>query len=202
MKDHYGFEQPQGLWRAPARVQRRALAPIRRARPARRAVRRGRRRLRRRRGRDDADRGSLRPRAGAGALSARRSCSAAGACATARAAEQREALIPQIAAGELRMSLAHAERASGWDLFDVADERAEGRRRLCCSSGEKGLVLHGDSAQKLIVLARTAGGAARAGGLGLFLVDADVDRCRAARLSDAGRHARGGDHACRRPRFR
>ena len=39
-------------------------------------------------------------------------------------------------------------------------------------NGEKGLVLHGDSAQKLIIVARTGGGRRDKGGLGLFLVDA------------------------------
>ena len=84
--------------------------------------------------------------------------------------EQREALIPAVAAGELRISLAHAERSSGWDLFDVATSarRDSGSYVL---NGEKGLVLHGDSAQKLIVLARTAGGRRERSGLGLFLVD-------------------------------
>ena len=84
--------------------------------------------------------------------------------------EQREALIPAIAAGELRISLAHAERAAGWDLFDVATSaRRDGASFVL--NGEKGLVLHGDSAQKLIVLARTAGGRRERSGLGLFLVD-------------------------------
>ena len=88
----------------------------------------------------------------------RPSCSAAARCATARSAAQREALIPAIAAGELRLALAHAERASGWNLFDVDDDARERTAPAMCSNGEKGLVLHGDSAQKLIVLARTAGG--------------------------------------------
>ena len=84
--------------------------------------------------------------------------------------EQREALIPAIAAGELRISLAHAERAAGWDLFDVATSaRRDGASFVL--NGEKGLVLHGDSAQKLIVLARTTGGRRERSGLGLFLVD-------------------------------
>jgi len=85
--------------------------------------------------------------------------------------EQREALIPAIVAGELRMSLAHAERSSGWDLFDVAaSARKDGASYVL--NGEKGLILHGDSAHKLIVLARTAGGRRERGGLGLFIVDA------------------------------
>jgi len=84
--------------------------------------------------------------------------------------EQREALIPAIAAGELRISLAHAERAAGWDLFDVATSAHRDGASFVLN-GEKGLVLHGDSAQKLIVLARTTGGRRERSGLGLFLVD-------------------------------
>jgi pimeloyl-CoA dehydrogenase small subunit len=87
---------------------------------------------------------------------------------------QREALISAIAAGELRLALAHAERASGWNLFDVATSaRKDGSSYVI--DGEKGLVLNGDSAQKLIVLARTAGGRREKGGLGLFLVDGGAD---------------------------
>ena len=40
--------------------------------------------------------------------------------------------------------------------------------------GEKGVVLHGDSADALLVTARTAGGRRDRGGIGLFLVDAGV----------------------------
>ena len=87
--------------------------------------------------------------------------------------KQRRALIGAIVEGELRISLAHAERASGWNLFDVAaTARKDGASYVL--SGEKGLVLHGDSAQKLIVLARTSGGRRDKGGLGLFLVDASA----------------------------
>jgi pimeloyl-CoA dehydrogenase small subunit len=85
--------------------------------------------------------------------------------------KQRRALIGAIVQGELRISLAHAERASGWNLFDVAaTARKDGASYVL--NGEKGLVLHGDSAHKLIVLARTGGGRRDKGGLGLFLVDA------------------------------
>src|SRR6202453_1430382 len=87
---------------------------------------------------------------------------------------QREAMISEIAAGELRLALAHAERASGWNLFDVATSaRKHGSSYVL--DGEKGLVLNGDSAQKLIVLARTAGGRREKGGLGLFLVDGGAE---------------------------
>jgi len=86
---------------------------------------------------------------------------------------QREALIPEIASGELRLALAHAEKASGWDLFDVTTTaRKDGDGYVL--NGEKGLVLHGDSALKLIVLARVSGARRDKNGLGLFLVDASA----------------------------
>ena len=88
-------------------------------------------------------------------------------------AEQRAELIPEIAGGELRLALAHAEPQSGWNIFDVktAAKRDGGGYVL---DGEKGLALNGDSAQKLIVLARVAGGQRDAAGLGLYLLDAET----------------------------
>jgi pimeloyl-CoA dehydrogenase small subunit len=84
---------------------------------------------------------------------------------------QRAELIPQIASGDLRLALAHAERQSGWSLFDVkTTARRDGEAYVL--DGEKGLVLNGDSAQKLIVLARVSGAQRDEGGLGLFLVEA------------------------------
>lgn len=86
-------------------------------------------------------------------------------------AEQRAELIPEIASGELRLALAHAERQSGWNPFDVkTTARAEGGGFVL--DGEKSLVLNGDSAHKLIVLARVSGGQREGDGLGLFLLDA------------------------------
>jgi alkylation response protein AidB-like acyl-CoA dehydrogenase len=86
-------------------------------------------------------------------------------------AAQREAMIPAIAVGELRLALAHAEKSSGWDLFDVtATARKDGDGYIL--NGEKGLVLHCDSADKLIVLARVSGARRDKGGVGLFVVDA------------------------------
>ena len=85
----------------------------------------------------------------------------------------RAALVEQIAGGSLRLAFAHSERQSGWNLLDVATRaRKDGAGYVL--DGEKGLVLHGDSAHKLIVSARSAGGRADRGGLGLFLVDASA----------------------------
>ena len=98
---------------------------------------------------------------------------AGGLARRAASAEQRAALIPQIAAGDLRLAFAHSERQSGWDVFDVASSaRKDGAGYTL--NGEKGLVLHGDSAHKLIVSARSAGARRDRGGVGLFLVDASA----------------------------
>ena len=66
--------------------------------------------------------------------------------------------------------------------------------------GAKSVVLHGDCADKLLVTARVSGGRRDRGGIGLFLVDAGRRRRDPARLSDAGRPARGRNHAGRRAR--
>ncbi len=85
-------------------------------------------------------------------------------------AETRSALLPQVAAGELLLAFAHVERHSRYELHNVTTiARRDGSRwRL---EGEKGVVLHGDTADKLLVTARTGGGTRDRAGIGLFLVD-------------------------------
>jgi pimeloyl-CoA dehydrogenase small subunit len=85
--------------------------------------------------------------------------------------EQRERFLPQIASGDLCLAFAQAERHSRYDLTDVSTTgRRDGEGWVL--DGEKGVVLHGDSADKLIVTARTAGGRRDRDGIGLFVVDA------------------------------
>jgi pimeloyl-CoA dehydrogenase small subunit len=88
-------------------------------------------------------------------------------------AEQRAALIPKIAEGGLILAFAHTERQARWNIADIATTaRRDGAGwRL---DGEKGVVLHGDSADKLIVTARTGGGRRDRDGVGAFIVDADA----------------------------
>jgi pimeloyl-CoA dehydrogenase small subunit len=102
-------------------------------------------------------------------------------------------LIPRIAAGDLTLSFAHAERQSRYDLADVAAAaRRDGGAYIL--DGAKSLVLHGDSAKKFIVSARLSSARNDREGLGLFVVDADapgvstrgygtVDGLRAAEIS-------------------
>jgi pimeloyl-CoA dehydrogenase small subunit len=85
--------------------------------------------------------------------------------------EQKASLIPGIAAGERLLAFAHTERRSRYDLHDVATTaRRDGAAFVL--DGEKSVVLHGDSADGILVTARVAGGRRDRGGIGLFLVDA------------------------------
>ena len=112
-----------------------------------------------------------------------------GAVKHAGSAEQRAALLGSVASGDTRLALAHAERAAGWNPFDVATTatRRDGGFVL---NGDKGLVIHGDSAQKLIVLARLSGARGDSAGLGLFVVDAG-----AAGVSRRGYETQDGQRA-------
>jgi pimeloyl-CoA dehydrogenase small subunit len=84
---------------------------------------------------------------------------------------QRKAHLPAIAAGKLRLAFAHGERQARYLLWDVATTaKRDGSGFLL--EGKKGVVLHGASADKLVVSARTAGHARDKSGIGLFLVDA------------------------------
>jgi pimeloyl-CoA dehydrogenase small subunit len=110
---------------------------------------------------------------------------------------QRTTLIPRIAEGKLLLAFAHTERQSRYNLADVATTARRDRDGWVVD-GEKGVVLHGDVADKLIVTARV-GGAGRCDrdGIGLFLVDATApgmsrrgyltqDGLRAAEISLSG----------------
>jgi len=111
-------------------------------------------------------------------------------------AATRAALVPKVAAGECLLAFAHTERQSRYDLFDVATTaRKDGSGWVL--DGRKGMVLHGDTADRLVVTARSAGGQRDRQGVGVFLVDANapglsrrgyrtVDGQRAAEVELAG----------------
>jgi pimeloyl-CoA dehydrogenase small subunit len=84
---------------------------------------------------------------------------------------QHGALIPLIADGSLRLAFAHTERQARYDIFDVGTMARKTDSGFVLE-GDKSVVLHGDSATKLIVSARTSGGRQDEAGLSLFLVDA------------------------------
>jgi pimeloyl-CoA dehydrogenase small subunit len=85
-------------------------------------------------------------------------------------AEQCAELVPKIADGSLTLAFAQMERHSRYDLADI-ETRAVRDGSAWVLEGEKGVVLHGDSADKLIITARTGGGRRDRDGVGVFLVD-------------------------------
>lgn len=86
----------------------------------------------------------------------------------------RSELAPKMVAGELLVAFAHTERQSRYDLHDVASTaRRDGSSWVL--DGRKGMVLHGESADKLVVTARTGGDRRDRRGIGVFVVDADAE---------------------------
>ena len=80
-------------------------------------------------------------------------------------------LVPAIAAGERVLAYAQAERQSRWSLNDVMTQAVPDGTGWRIT-GDKTLVLNGDSADVFLVTARTAGTHRERHGIGLFLVDA------------------------------
>ena len=97
-----------------------------------------------------------------------------GALKAAASADQRAELVPQIAEGSLKLALAHTERNSRYDLYHVETKAMKDgdHWRL---TGQKSVVLHGEAADKIIVVARTAGDVRDENGIGLFIVDASAE---------------------------
>jgi pimeloyl-CoA dehydrogenase small subunit len=85
--------------------------------------------------------------------------------------QQQDVIIPKIAAGEMILALAQGERQARYDLFDVATTAREAEGGFVLD-GHKGMVVHGDSADMLVVSARTSGERRDKAGMTLFLVDA------------------------------
>ena len=84
---------------------------------------------------------------------------------------QQAAVLPQVAEGKLRLAVAHGERQARYDLSDVLTT-AKPKAGGWVLDGAKSVVAHGDSADRLVVSARTAGERNDTVGITLFLVDA------------------------------
>ena len=87
--------------------------------------------------------------------------------------QQKSAILPALADGSLRLAFAHGERAARYDLTDVTT-RAQRRNGVWTIDGAKHVVLHGDSANKIVVSARTSGERDDPHGISLFLTDANA----------------------------
>lgn len=90
--------------------------------------------------------------------------------AEAAGARRRE-LLEQISGGSCRVALAALEPDGRYDLTHVRTV-ARAAHDGFALSGRKAVVLHGDSADLLIVSARTAGADTDSHGISLFLIDA------------------------------
>src|SRR6266481_1224226 len=88
-------------------------------------------------------------------------------------AAQKAAHIPAIIDGSKTFAFAQLEKNSRYDLQDVATS-AKKKGDGYVIDGEKFVVLNGESADTLIVTARTKGGQRDAAGIGVFLVPADA----------------------------
>jgi len=86
--------------------------------------------------------------------------------------DQRAALLPSIADGSTLAALAYHERGARYDPCRVTTEAARSSGGWVLS-GEKSLVLDGHTADRLIVSARTSGGATDRDGISLFSVMPD-----------------------------
>lgn len=88
-------------------------------------------------------------------------------------AETRAAILPRVVEGEMTLAFAHQERQARHDLHDIATTaRREGAHWVL--DGAKGVVLGGDSADRLIVSARTSGARRDRDGVSLFLLDPET----------------------------
>ena len=88
-------------------------------------------------------------------------------------AEQKAAHLPGLIDGSKTFAFAQLEKSSRYDLADVrtsAKKKGDG----WVIDGEKFVVLNGDSADTLIVTARTKGGQRDTSGIGVFLVPGDA----------------------------
>lgn len=83
---------------------------------------------------------------------------------------QKQAILSEVAQGKLLLAAALGEPNSRYELASV-ETTAKRDGAGYTLNGHKAVVLHGDSADKLIVSARTAGAARDAKGISLFLVD-------------------------------
>ncbi len=83
---------------------------------------------------------------------------------------QKKSLLPKIIDGSLLMTFAHGEPKARYELNNVTTTAKKDSDGYVLN-GAKAVVLNGDSADKLIVSARTSGNARDAKGISLFIVD-------------------------------
>ncbi len=113
-----------------------------------------------------------------------------GLVARAGSPAQQDEILSELVGGDMLLAFAHGERQSRYDIAAVSTS-AEKQGDSYVLNGSKSVVLNGDSADKLIVSARSSGGERDASGLALFLVDSSADGLsrRTYRTNDGSRAA-------------
>lgn len=91
----------------------------------------------------------------------------------AAGSDAHKAMLEDVMAGRLLLALAHGEPDSRYEMASVKT-RATSAGDGWQLSGNKAVVLNGDSANQLVVSARTSGNDTDEAGISLFLVDADA----------------------------
>jgi len=97
-----------------------------------------------------------------------------GAIKRSNSQQLKETIIPGLIDGSLQITLAYAEEQSRFDLNDVATSATEDGEGFILN-GKKSMVLNAESADKIIVVARTSGGQTEEDGISLFILDTDSE---------------------------
>ena len=88
--------------------------------------------------------------------------------------EIKDSIIPSLIDGSLQITLAYAEEQSRFDIEDIATAAREENDSFIIN-GKKSMVLNAESADKIVVVARTSGSQVDEEGISLFVVDADAE---------------------------
>ena len=88
--------------------------------------------------------------------------------------EIKDSIIPSLIDGSLQITLAYAEEQSRFDIEDVATAAREENDGFIIN-GKKSMVLNAESADKIVVVARTSGSQVDEEGISLFVVNADAE---------------------------
>ncbi|MDC0590745.1 acyl-CoA dehydrogenase [Gammaproteobacteria bacterium] len=83
----------------------------------------------------------------------------------------KDSIIPGIMDGSMHVTLAYAEEQSRFDIEDVASSAREEDGNFIIN-GKKSMVLNAESADKIVIVARTSGSQVDENGISLFIVDA------------------------------
>jgi pimeloyl-CoA dehydrogenase small subunit len=105
-------------------------------------------------------------------------------------AEQKAAYIPGIIDGSKTFAFAQLEKNSRYDLGDVSTTAKKKKGTGWVIDGEKFVVLNGETADVLVVTARTKGGQRDSSGIGVFLVPGN-----AKGIAKKGYPTQDGQHA-------